>query len=947
MSEQKASIFAPPIAKVATFNLNQWALDFKGNEARVADSIRMAKKAKCTYRLGPELELTGYSCEDHFYEMDTIKFAWKCLGNILNADKGTLTNDIVCDIGMPVLHNGVRYNCRVFCLNKKILLIRPKMWLADDGNYREDRWFTAWSKHKIPELEEHTLADELQQITGQKTVKFGVGIIEANDATVASEVCEELFTPESPNIMWGLEGVDIISNGSASHFQLGKRMYRHQLIKGATARNGGVYMYSNQVGCDGNRLVFDGNAMIYKNGSLLATGEHLSFQDVEMVTATINLDEIRSYRSAIVSRGIQADQRDIKAPRIMVEDYVPGFRFTQIDSTAFDHTPVITQPLQYEMEDEMGLAVSRYMWDYLCRSTAGGFFLPLSGGVDSSSTAMMVFYMCTKILEIVYEPINVNDPNRDAKLRLFTLTNDRLNKLLVNYPPYQIKTPYEGKPKTTPLTPKLFMNVLLHTCNMPTKNNTAEIKQQASELADALGSYHITAPINNAFMSIKNMVSDLHMGTDESVRHAPADKMEIPRYKLRDGDWQENLAIQNIQARLRMMTAYYLAQILPLYRWNHAKYNEAQWLAFYTAKQQAIHDYKPEQLEVIKRQLSAKAAGNPARLAEIQAMTIEDIPDEETPFFTQLKKQEGPSGNSVKVQERILRERPNSAFLLVLASSNSDEALRGFYTKYDASSADINPIGSFSKTDLRKFLRWSITRYAHENPNFDVIHRILDVTASPELTPTDAKGAVQDDEVDIELTYEDLYELGLLRKRDNLGPLSMFQRLCKDNLGKVITYVNNQKKIKEQVVATPLILADKVSTFFKHYGKTRAKMTILTPSIHATNYSPDDNRYDQRPFLYPFFPASYQIEQVQELAKAMMKREDVQALINKATQTWSGLAEEQGRNEMQSSRTANIEKNIVMARAKTLRNEALATKPPRIEGGRHTRRFQRKTYIKK
>ena len=212
------------------------------------------------------------------------------------------------------------------------------------------------------------------------------------------------------------------------------------------------------------------------------------------------------------------------------------------------------------------------------------------------------------------------------------------------------------------------MNVLLHTCNMPTKNNTAEIKQQASELADALGSYHITAPINNAFMSIKNMVSDLHMGTDESVRHAPADKMEIPRYKLRDGDWQENLAIQNIQARLRMMTAYYLAQILPLYRWNHAKYNEAQWLAFYTAKQQAIHDYKPEQLEVIKRQLSAKAAGNPARLAEIQAMTIEDIPDEETPFFTQLKKQEGPSGNSVKVQERILRERPNSAFLLVLAS---------------------------------------------------------------------------------------------------------------------------------------------------------------------------------------------------------------------------------------------------------------------------------------
>ena len=45
---------------------------------------------------------------------------------------------VVC--GMPVLHAGVRYNCRVLFRNKKILLIRPKMELAMDGNYREGRW---------------------------------------------------------------------------------------------------------------------------------------------------------------------------------------------------------------------------------------------------------------------------------------------------------------------------------------------------------------------------------------------------------------------------------------------------------------------------------------------------------------------------------------------------------------------------------------------------------------------------------------------------------------------------------------------------------------------------------------------------------------------------------------------------------------------------------------
>ncbi|KAI8865300.1 hypothetical protein GQ42DRAFT_107867, partial [Ramicandelaber brevisporus] len=50
---------------VATCALNQWALDFAGNLARVTDSIRRAKAANATLRIGAELELTGYSCQDH------------------------------------------------------------------------------------------------------------------------------------------------------------------------------------------------------------------------------------------------------------------------------------------------------------------------------------------------------------------------------------------------------------------------------------------------------------------------------------------------------------------------------------------------------------------------------------------------------------------------------------------------------------------------------------------------------------------------------------------------------------------------------------------------------------------------------------------------------------------------------------------------------------------
>ena len=34
---------------------------------------------------------------------------------------------------------------------------------------------------------------------------------------------------------------------------------------------------------------------------------------------------------------------------------------------------------------------------------------------------------------------------------------------------------------------------------------------------------------------------------------------------------------------------------------------------------------------------------------------------------------------------------------MVLGSANLDESLRGYFTKYDCSSADLNPIGSISK----------------------------------------------------------------------------------------------------------------------------------------------------------------------------------------------------------------------------------------------------------
>ena len=75
-----------------------------------------------------------------------------------------------------------------------------------------------------------------------------------------------------------------------------------------------------------------------------------------------------------------------------------------------------------------------------------------------------------------------------------------------------------------------------------------------------------------------------------------------------------------------------------------------------------------------------------------------------------------------------VRERPGG--LLVLGSANVDEALRGYYTKYDCSSADINPIGGISKTDLKKFLV-----LARERFNLSALDGILAAPPTAELEP--------------------------------------------------------------------------------------------------------------------------------------------------------------------------------------------------------------------
>lgn len=668
---------------LATCALNQWALDFEGNLQRILKSIEIAKSKGARYRLGPELEICGYGCADHYLESDTVLHSFQILAELLASPT---TEDIICDVGMPVMHKSSLYNCRVIFLNKKILLIRPKMTMANRGNYREMRWFLPWNKPR--EIEEHYLPEIIQLVTGQETVPFGDAVLATKETCLGSEICEELWTANSPHIAMSIDGVEIFTNSSASHHVLRKSYLRTDLIKTATSKNGGIYLFANQKGCDGDRLYYDGCAMIAVNGHIVAQGSQFSLDDVEVLTTTQDLEDVRAYRT------------DKTSGKLMANEVYPRVRVNFTLSLADDVYMPSVQPIQIRFhtpEEEISLGPACWLWDYLRRSSQAGFFLPLSGGIDSSATACVVYSMCRQVC------FAVSHGNEQVLADARRMVSDH------GY---------------VPKDPRDFCRRVLTTCYMASENSSQDTCRRAKELAEQIGSHHINLNIDSA---VKAVITIFNLVTGKS-----------PQFTVHGGCSRENLALQNLQARIRMVLAYLFAQ------------------------------------------LSLWTSGKPGGL-------------------------------------------------LVLGSANVDESLRGYMTKYDCSSADINPIGGISKADLRNFIQYCI-----ENFQLTALRSIMSAPPTAELEPLAEGQIAQTDEADMGMTYAELSVFGKLRKIAKCGPYSMFCKLI--HMWKAI--------------CTPRQVAEKVKHFFRTYSINRHKMTTLTPAYHAEDYNPDDNRFDLRPFLY-------------------------------------------------------------------------------------------------
>jgi NAD+ synthase (glutamine-hydrolysing) len=272
------------------------------NGARTLELMQRAEREKAILALFPELGLTAYSCEDLFHQQALLDGALDALRNLLKASE---TLKLISVVGVPLQVDQLLFNCGVVLSRGKILGIVPKSYLPNYREFYEYRQFAPASAARS------TTVDLLQQ----RGIPFGERLLfqsaEDQRFTFFVEICEDLWVPIPPSSYAALAGAMVILNLSASNITIAKDEYRHSLVSNQSARCLAAYLYTAAgTGESTTDLAWDGHAMVYENGNLVAESERFRYES-QLVLADLDLDRLAQERMRQNSFGqIMQRQRD-------------------------------------------------------------------------------------------------------------------------------------------------------------------------------------------------------------------------------------------------------------------------------------------------------------------------------------------------------------------------------------------------------------------------------------------------------------------------------------------------------------------------------------------------------------------------------------------------------------------------------------------------------------
>ena len=234
------------LIKVGAAVINQTPLDWKGNQSRIRAAITEAKAQKVSVLCLPELCITGYGCEDAFHSANAHQRAWAALQDLLPSTAG-----MVVTFGLPVLHQKGLFNCAALAVDGKLGGLVAKRFLAGDGIHYEPRWFKPWPQGVRNHFE-----------MGEASCPMGDLCFDLGGVRIGFEICEDAWVANRPGAALAMHGVDLILNPSASHFAFGKLEIRKRLVLEGSRAFGAGYVYTNLLGNEAGRIIYDGGALI-------------------------------------------------------------------------------------------------------------------------------------------------------------------------------------------------------------------------------------------------------------------------------------------------------------------------------------------------------------------------------------------------------------------------------------------------------------------------------------------------------------------------------------------------------------------------------------------------------------------------------------------------------------------------------------------------------------
>lgn len=352
------------------------------NAARTLEMVKEGAARAASLLLFPELGLSSYAIDDLLHQSALLDRVERAVSHICEATREV---SALLFVGAPVRAGDRLYNVGLALHRGRILAAFPKTYLPNYREFYEKRHFASGAGHLPPHL----------LLAGQH-VPLGTDILLAAEDVpgfvVHAEICEDLWAPVPPSVQAALAGARVLVNLSASNVTIGKAEVRHRLAEVQSARLAAAYLYSAAGNGESTTdLAWDGQAMIYENGTLLAEAKRFS-EEPSLILADIDLERLGQERQRLTSFGDAADFNPPPKPFRRIPFLLELDRASDLGLTRpmarFPFVPDDPKRLS-ELCYEAYNIQSQALRQRLAASSTKRIVIGISGGLDSTQALLV------------------------------------------------------------------------------------------------------------------------------------------------------------------------------------------------------------------------------------------------------------------------------------------------------------------------------------------------------------------------------------------------------------------------------------------------------------------------------------------------------------------------------------------------------------------------------